>query len=30
MEHIVMQEGKNGEHVVWLEQVSDAQYRGEA
>ena len=30
MEHIAMQEGKNGEHVVWLEHVSDAQYRGEA
>ena len=26
MEHIAMQEAKNGEHVVWLEPVTDAQY----
>jgi hypothetical protein len=26
MEHIAMQEAKNGEHVVWLEPVSDADY----
>ena len=26
MEHIAMQEAKNGEHVVWLEHVTDAEY----
>jgi hypothetical protein len=26
MEHIAMQEAKDGEHVVWLEPVTDAQY----
>jgi hypothetical protein len=26
MEHIAMQEAKGGEHVVWLEPVTDAQY----
>jgi quercetin dioxygenase-like cupin family protein len=26
MEHIAMQEAKDGKHVDWMEQVSDAQY----
>jgi hypothetical protein len=26
MEHIAMQEAKDGEHVVWLELVTDVQY----
>ena len=26
MEHIAMQEALKGEHVVWLEPVTDAQY----
>ena len=28
MEHIAMQEAQNGEHVKWLEAVTDAQYLG--
>src|SRR5579885_2764051 len=28
MEHIAMQEAQNGEHVKWLEPVTDAQYLG--
>jgi quercetin dioxygenase-like cupin family protein len=28
MEHIAMQEAKGGEHVKWLEPVTDAQYTG--
>jgi quercetin dioxygenase-like cupin family protein len=28
MEHIAMQEHQNGEHVTWLEPVTDAQYLG--
>jgi hypothetical protein len=27
MEHLAMQEAKNGEHVKWLEAVSDEQYK---
>ena len=30
MEHIAMQEAKNGEHVTWLEPVTDAQYTAKA
>jgi hypothetical protein len=30
MEHIAMQEAKDGVHVVWLEPVTDAQYAGKA
>ena len=26
MEHIAMQERQGGEHVLWLEPVTDAQY----
>ena len=29
MTHLAMQEALDGSHVEWLEQVSDAQYRGE-
>ena len=28
MEHIAMQEAEGGEHVTWLEPVTDAQYSG--
>ena len=28
MEHIAMQEAQGGEHVTWLEPVTDAQYSG--
>jgi hypothetical protein len=28
MEHIAMQEAQSGEHVTWLEPVTDAQYSG--
>ena len=28
MVHIAMQEALDGKHVDWLEQVSDAQYKG--
>jgi len=28
MEHVAMQEALNGEHVSWLEPVTDAQYLG--
>jgi len=28
MEHLAMQEHQNGEHVKWLEPVTDAQYLG--
>jgi hypothetical protein len=28
MEHIAMQESKDGAHVVWMEHVTDAQYGG--
>ena len=28
MEHIAMQEAQGGEHVKWLEAVTDAQYQG--
>jgi quercetin dioxygenase-like cupin family protein len=28
MEHVAMQEADAGEHVTWLEPVSDAQYSG--
>jgi quercetin dioxygenase-like cupin family protein len=30
MTHLAMHEALDGAHVAWLEQVSDAQYRGEA
>jgi quercetin dioxygenase-like cupin family protein len=30
MEHIAMQESKDGAHVVWMEHVTDAQYSGKA
>jgi quercetin dioxygenase-like cupin family protein len=30
MEHIAMQEAKDGAHVVWLEPVTDQQYTGGA
>jgi hypothetical protein len=30
MEHIAMQEAQNGEHVKWLEPVTDAQYLGKS
>ena len=30
MEHIAMQEAKGGEHVKWMEPVTDAQYTGKA
>jgi hypothetical protein len=26
--HLAMQEAKNGEHVTWLEPVTDEQYGG--
>jgi hypothetical protein len=28
MEHIAMQEAQGGDHVKWLEPVSDTQYSG--
>jgi hypothetical protein len=28
MEHVAMQEAEAGEHVTWLEPVTDAQYSG--
>jgi hypothetical protein len=28
MEHIAMQEAQGGEHVTWLEPVTDQQYSG--
>jgi quercetin dioxygenase-like cupin family protein len=30
MEHIAMQEHQGGEHVKWLEPVTDTQYLGKA
>jgi hypothetical protein len=27
MEHVAMQEAKDGEHVNWLEAVTDEQYK---
>lgn len=30
MEHIAMQEAQGGEHVTWLEPVTDQQYSGKA
>ena len=30
MVHVAMQEAKDGTHVDWLEQVSDAQYNAKA
>lgn len=30
MTHIAIQEAVNGSHVTWMEQVSEAQYRGES
>ena len=30
MAHVAIQESVNGEHVTWMEQVSDAQYQGKA
>ena len=30
MEHIAMQEAQGGEHVAWLEPVTDAQYSGKS
>jgi quercetin dioxygenase-like cupin family protein len=30
LEHIAMQEAQSGEHVTWLEPVTDQQYSGKA